>query len=55
MCIKKLPAVAALALFVAYFGPIVIKLKEIPLVFVVLGGIILVAVDAWESFAEHDD
>lgn len=55
MYIKRIPAVAALVLFVAYFGPIVVKLKEIALAFVVLGGIILVAVDTWESLAEHDD
>lgn len=55
MYIRRLPAVAALILFVAYFGPIVVKLKEISLAYVVLGGIILVAVDTWESFAEHDD
>lgn len=53
MRIKNLPAVAALVLFVAYFGPIVIKLKEIPLIIVVLGGIILVAIDAWESLSEN--
>jgi hypothetical protein len=55
MRIKDLPAVVALILFVAYFGPIVVKLKEIALFFVVLGGIILVAIDVWASFAEPDD
>jgi len=38
---------------VAYFGPTVIKLKEISLTMVVLGGIALVAVDLWESLADR--
>jgi len=47
-------AIAALALFVAYFAPLVVKLKDIPLTIVVLGGIALAAVDIWESFADRD-
>ncbi len=52
MRIKNLPAVLSLALFVAYYGPIVVKLKEISLTIVVLGGIVLVAVDVWQSMSE---
>lgn len=52
MSLKNLPVVVALLLFVAYFGPIVYKLRDIPLSIVVIGGIILVAVDAWESISE---
>jgi len=40
-------------LFVAYYGAIVIKLKEISLTIVVLGGIALVAADLWESLADR--
>lgn len=50
-----LAAIAGLGLFVAYFGPLVVKLKEISLTVVVLGGIVLVAVDLWQSLAERSD
>jgi len=49
MRLNVLASIAAMALFAAYFGPIVVKLKELPLAIVVLGGIALVAVDLWES------
>lgn len=51
MRIKDWPAIVALILFVVYFGPIVLKLKEIPLTLVVVGGIALVAIDVWESLS----
>jgi hypothetical protein len=54
MPFKILAGVAALTLFVAYYGPIVIKLKETPLTIVVLSGIVLVAVDLWESLADRN-
>ena len=50
---KNLPTVAALVLFVLYFSPIVIKLKETPLIIVILGGIVLAATDVWESLSEN--
>ena len=49
MKIKVLSGIIAFAMFVAYFGPIMIKLKDVPLGVVLLGGIGLVAVDMWES------
>jgi len=49
MRLNVLAGVAAMALFVAYYGPIVYKLNEVPLTIVVVGGIVLVAVDIWES------
>lgn len=48
-------SIAAMALFVAYFGPIVLKLKDIPLTIVVIGGIVLVAFDIWESLSDRGD
>jgi len=51
---KDWPAIAALILFIAYFGPIMFKLKEIPLIIVVVGGIALVAKDVWESLSGRD-
>jgi len=40
----------AFAMYIAYFGPLMVKLKEFPLGVVLLGGIVLVAIDMWESF-----
>lgn len=53
MRLKDLPAVTALLLFVAYFAPIAVKLRDIPLAVVVAGGIVLVAVDVWESMSDR--
>ena len=49
MRLNILAAITAMLLFLAYFGPIVLKLKDFPLTIVVLGAVILVAVDLWES------
>ena len=43
-----------MALMALYFGPIVIKLKEIPLSIVVIGGLALVAIDIWESLSDRN-
>jgi hypothetical protein len=48
-----LAGIAATALFLAYFGPIVLKLKDMPLTVVVLLGIVLVVVDLWQSLADR--
>jgi len=53
MRLKMLAGIVAIMLFVAYFGPIVVKLKDLPLTIVVLGGIVLVAIDFWESLADR--
>ena len=45
MRFKTLANVVAIVLFVAYFSPIVIKLKEFPLTLVVLGGLALALID----------
>jgi hypothetical protein len=45
--------VVALGLFVAYFAPIVLKLKELPLAVVVIGGVALGVLDFWESHQER--
>lgn len=55
MRFSNLAALAAMMLFVAYYGPIVVKLRDIPLTVVVLGGIALVAVDIWESLGDRSD
>jgi hypothetical protein len=47
MFLKALCVAAALALFLAYFLPVVFRLKDAPLTVVVIGGAVLAAVDAW--------
>jgi len=51
---RLIAGIAALALLVGYFGPIVVKLKEIPLIVVIVCGLALVVVDFWESLRERD-
>lgn len=55
MRFDTLAAIAAMALLLAYLSPIVIKLKDIPLTLVVLGGIVLVAIDLWGSLSDRAD
>ena len=47
-----LASVIAVALFLGYFLPLMLKLKNIPLGIVLLGGIVLVLVDVWQSLSE---
>ena len=53
MPLRILAGVTALALFVAYFAPIVFRLREVPLAVVVVGGLALAAVDLYESLRER--
>ena len=55
MGLKALGTLVGMALFVAYFLPIAIKLKEVSLIVIVAGGIALAAIDAWHTFADRDD
>ena len=55
MRLKDLPAIASLVLFVTYFGPIIFKLRDFPLAVVIIGGIILVAIDVRDSMADRAD
>jgi len=54
MGFKALVAIASMALFVAYYLPVVLKLQDIPLAVVVAGGIALAAIDAWHSLTDKD-
>ena len=49
MRFKTLANVVAIVLFVAYYSPIVAKLKEVPLTLVVLGGLALALIDIWKA------
>ena len=47
-----LAGIAAMLLFLAYYSPIVIKLRDVPLTIVVLGTVVLAAIDLWESLKD---
>jgi hypothetical protein len=53
MAFRILARVIALALFVAYFAPVALKLKDIPLILVLVGGLALVLVDLWQSLSDR--
>jgi hypothetical protein len=55
MGVKIVSAIVATLLFVAFLAVVVLKLREIPLVVVVLIGIALMAVDLWQSLREGQD
>lgn len=54
MRMKILGSLGAMLLFLAYFGPMVVKLKEIPLTIVVVGGAILAAIDIWQTLSSSN-
>ena len=43
----------ALALLAAYFMPVIVKLKDVPLAIVALGGMALAVADAWQSLRDR--
>jgi cytosine/uracil/thiamine/allantoin permease len=51
---KIVAAVVAAALLLTFIGPVVIKLKDGALICVVLIGIVMMVVDAWQSLHEKD-
>ena len=55
MRLKLVADIAAILLFGAYFLPVVVKLRDIPLTVVAVGGIILAAIDSWHSFSDRAD
>lgn len=55
MIVKILSGLIAAALLLAFVGPVVIKLKDVPLSIVVLIGVIMMAVDLWQSFKSKED
>lgn len=48
---RILSTVISVAMFVGYFMPIVIKLKDTALASVVAGGIVFVLLDAWKALS----
>lgn len=55
MGVKILSGIVAVALFVAFLGVAVIKLKDIPLAVVTLFGIGMMAWDLWDSIKKQKD
>lgn len=53
MIARALATLLAAALVVAYLAPVVFKLKDIALTAVVALGLVLMAVDLWQSIRER--
>jgi hypothetical protein len=53
MAFRILARIIALALFLAYFAPVALKLKDIPLIVVLAGALILVLVDLYQSLDDR--
>lgn len=54
MPFKILSGVIGISLLVVYIGPVAVKLKEIPLIFVALIGVGLALADLWQSIRSKD-
>jgi hypothetical protein len=54
MAIRIFVTLFAVVLFIGYTGAFVAKLKDIPLAIVVLVGVTMMLVDAWQSFRAGD-
>jgi hypothetical protein len=52
---KIFASIVATALFLAYLGPIVFKLRDPALTIVVLIGIVMMLVDLWQSLQSKGD
>ena len=55
MILKACAGIIAAIMVVGFLSPVVFKLAEIPLYVVVAIGIVMMAVELWESFREHND
>lgn len=55
MALKILAGIVALALALAYLAPPVLKLKDTALAVVIGIGVVLIAIDLWQSLQSKDD
>lgn len=55
MAFKIVAGIVAAALLILFIGPVVVKLKDVALSVVVLIGITMMAVDAWQALKAKDD
>jgi hypothetical protein len=55
MALKIFAGIVGIALLLAYVGPVVLKLKDIPLTIVAVLGIGMMLLDFWQSLRAKDD
>jgi len=55
MGFRILAGIVAAALLLAFVGPVVIKLKDLPLGIVVLIGVAMMLFDLWQSLKTKED
>jgi len=55
MFLKVLAGIVAAGLLVAFIGPVIVKLKEIPLIVVAAIGVAMMLTDLWESIRSKED
>jgi hypothetical protein len=55
VAIKILSGVIAVALFLAFLGPYVLKMQDVALGIVVIAGFVMMAVDLWQSIKSKDE
>jgi hypothetical protein len=55
MPVKIVAAVIAVALFIAYLAPVVVRLNEVALWIVAVSGAGMMLLDLWESLKAKDD
>lgn len=55
MIVKYVAALIAITLFIIFNGAIAWKMKEIPLVIVILIGFVMMAADLYQSLKSKDD
>jgi predicted ABC-type exoprotein transport system permease subunit len=52
---KIVAAIVAVALVLAYVGPMVFKMKDVPLAGVILIGIVVMLFDLWQTLQDAND
>ena len=55
MIVKIVAAVAAVALMLAFLGPLMLKMKDLPLGIIMLIGIGMMLADLWQSLQSQED
>jgi len=55
MTVKIVAALAAVALLLAYVGPVLVKMKDAALTTVIVIGIVVMLIDLWHSLRKPED
>ena len=53
--VKSVMGILAAVLVIGYLGPVIMKLKDIPLTIVAGIGVVLMLVDLWQSLRSKED